>query len=131
MKKIAFIGAGNMGGALVMGICKAIDTQQVVIFDLNTERTAFLAEKTGCTVAQTAHAACADSEYIVLAVKPQQLRNVQAVVIDEVAKGNETAVKQQAAFSRKLGAVLGISIVALLVGAANLAFQILVYLHII
>ena len=48
MKKIAFIGAGNMGGALVMGICKAIDPQQVVIFDLNTERTAFLAEKTGC-----------------------------------------------------------------------------------
>lgn len=58
-------------------------------------------------------------------------RNVQAVVIDEVAKGNEAAIKQQAAFSRKLGAVLGISIVALLVGAANLAFQILVYLHII
>ncbi len=58
-------------------------------------------------------------------------RNVQAVVIDEVAKGNDTAAKQQASVSRKLGAVLGISIVALLVGAANLAFQILVYLHII
>lgn len=58
-------------------------------------------------------------------------RNVQAVVIDELAKGTEMAAKQQKAVSRKLGAVLGVSIVALLVGAANLAFQILVYLHII
>ena len=72
MKKIAFIGAGNMGGALVLGVCKAIDPQQVIIFDLNTERTEFLREKTGCAVAQSAHDACAQSEYIVLAVKPQQ-----------------------------------------------------------
>ena len=95
MKKIAFIGAGNMGGALVMGICKAIDPQQVVIFDLNTERTAFLAEKTGCTVAQTAHAACADSEYIVLAVKPQQLRNVQALLIPAMKEAKEKGINQK------------------------------------
>jgi len=95
MKKIAFIGAGNMGGALVMGICKAIDPQQVVIFDLNTERTDFLRSKTGCTVAQTAHAACADSEYIVLAVKPQQLRNVQALLVPAMKEAKEKGIKQK------------------------------------
>lgn len=58
-------------------------------------------------------------------------RNVQAVVVEELAKANEMTGKQQASCSRKLAAVLGISIVALLATAANLTFQILVYLHII
>lgn len=58
-------------------------------------------------------------------------RNVQAVVVDEMAKQNEAAGKNTSSLSGKLGAVLGISVVALLVSAAGLAFQILVYLHII
>lgn len=58
-------------------------------------------------------------------------RNVQAVVVDETAKQNEASGKNTSAVSGKLGAVLGISVVALLVSAAGLAFQILVYLHII
>lgn len=58
-------------------------------------------------------------------------RNVQAVVVDELAKQNEAAGKNTSSLSGKLGAVLGISIIALLVSAAGLAFQILVYLHII
>ena len=95
MKKIAFIGAGNMGGALVLGVCKAIDTQQVIIFDLNTERTEFLREKTGCAVAQSAHDACAQAEYIVLAVKPQQLRNVQALLIPAMKAAKEKGINQK------------------------------------
>lgn len=58
-------------------------------------------------------------------------RNVQAVVVDEMAKQNEAAGKNSSSLSGKLGAVLGISIISLLVSAAGLAFQILVYLHII
>ncbi len=58
-------------------------------------------------------------------------RNVQAVVVDEMAKQNEAAGKNTSSLSGKLGAVLGISVIALLVSAAGLAFQILVYLHII
>ncbi len=95
MNKIAFIGAGNMGGALVMGICKAIEPQQVVIFDLNTDRTAFLAEKTGCQVALSASEACADSEYIVLAVKPQQLRDVQAQLVSAMKQAKEKGINQK------------------------------------
>ena len=95
MKKIAFIGAGNMGGALVMGICKVLDPQQVVIFDLNTERTAFLAEKTGCAVAETAEKACEAAEYIVLAVKPQQLRDVQAQLIPAMKGAKENGISQK------------------------------------
>ncbi|MBQ8603268.1 MAG: pyrroline-5-carboxylate reductase [Oscillospiraceae bacterium] len=77
MKKIAFIGAGNMGGALIMGICKAIDPHQVVIYDPDTEKTALLSQKTGCAVSESADAAVLNAEYVVLAVKPQVLRGVQ------------------------------------------------------
>ena len=86
MKKIAFIGAGNMGGALVLGVCKTVNPQDVVIFDLNSERTAFLAKETGCVVAETAFDACSESEYVVLGVKPQQLRDVQTQLIPAMAK---------------------------------------------
>ncbi len=58
-------------------------------------------------------------------------RNVQAVVVDGNAKQGEASGKNASSLSGKLGAVLGISLVALLVSAAGLAFQILVYLHII
>lgn len=58
-------------------------------------------------------------------------RNVQAVVVDEASKQNETNGKVLSSLSGKLGAVLGISIVALLTAVAGVVFQILVYLHII
>lgn len=58
-------------------------------------------------------------------------RNVQAVVVDETAKQTETNAKGFSSLSGKLGAVLGISIVALLTAVAGVVFQILVYLHII
>lgn len=95
MKKIAFIGAGNMGGALVMGICKTLDPQQVVIFDLNAERTEFLRNKTGCTVAQSANEACENAEYIVFAVKPQQLRDVQTQLIPAMKTAKESGIRQK------------------------------------
>lgn len=58
-------------------------------------------------------------------------RNVQAVVVDGNAKQEEASGKNASSVSGKLGAVLGISLVALLVSAAGLAFQVLVYLNII
>ncbi len=95
MKKIAFIGAGNMGGALVLGVCKVIEPQSVVIFDLNKERTGFLSEKTGCLVADSAQSACENAEYIVLGVKPQQLRQVQASLIPAMKKAKENGIQQK------------------------------------
>ncbi|MBR5521601.1 MAG: pyrroline-5-carboxylate reductase [Oscillospiraceae bacterium] len=94
MKKIAFIGAGNMGGALVMGICKAIDPEQVIIYDPDIEKTATLSSKTGCIVADSADSAVADSEYVVLAVKPQILRGVQQNLVSAMQKAAREGKKQ-------------------------------------
>ena len=95
MKKIALIGAGNMGGALIVGVCKAIDPQQVVIFDIDTQKTAALSEKTGCAVAQSAEQACAQAEYVVLAVKPQFLRDVQTQLIPAMQQAQRQGIQQK------------------------------------
>lgn len=58
-------------------------------------------------------------------------RNVQAVVVEELAKQNETVSNTMKAVSKKIGAAVGISVVAMLAAAGGLIFQILVYLHII
>lgn len=58
-------------------------------------------------------------------------RNVQAVVVDETAKLNERNGKQFSAASKRLTAVLVLSILSLLTSVAGLVFQLLVYLHVI
>ena len=46
-----FIGAGNMGGALVEAVCRAVEPKNVAIYDRDAAKLAALAEKTGCTAA--------------------------------------------------------------------------------
>lgn len=58
-------------------------------------------------------------------------RNVQAVIVEEIAKQNEISGKSCSSVLSRVSALLGISIVALLLSAAGVVFQILVYLHII
>lgn len=58
-------------------------------------------------------------------------RNVQAVVVEELEKQNETVGKTMNTVAKKVGMAVGISIVAMLAAAGGLAFQILTYLHII
>lgn len=58
-------------------------------------------------------------------------RNVQAAVVEENGKQNDATAKSISSLSGKLGAILGISAVALLASVGGLVFQILVYLNII
>lgn len=58
-------------------------------------------------------------------------RNVQAVVLEENSKQTESILAVVKAMKGKLGAVLGISIVALLAAIGGVVFQVLVYLQII
>ena len=47
--KIAFIGTGNMGGALIEGVCRAVDPTEVIIFDIDRAKRENLSRKTGCS----------------------------------------------------------------------------------
>lgn len=78
MKHIAFIGAGNMGGAMVRAVCKALEPQNVVIYRPNRQAAARLSEETGCRVADSAAEAVRGAGYVLLCIKPQVLRPVLA-----------------------------------------------------
>lgn len=73
MKKVSFIGAGNMGSAIIHGICQVIDPANVYIFDPNTNVTASVSTKTGCRVSHTASEAVQNADITFLCVKPQVL----------------------------------------------------------
>ncbi len=77
---IGFIGAGNMGGAIIRAVCRGIDPAQVLISDLSGEKAAALAAETGCAVAKDAAEVAAGCRIVVLCVKPQVLAETAASV---------------------------------------------------
>lgn len=81
MKKIAFIGTGNMGGALVKAACKAIDPKEVLITNRTLAKAQELADQLGCCVAQNNLEAVKNASYVVLCVKPQVINGV----LEEIA----------------------------------------------
>lgn len=84
MKKIAFIGVGNMASAILMGITKEtcpchISYEDVALFDIANEKTApFCA--LGATAYQTVADAVSAATFVCLAVKPQQYADVLASI---------------------------------------------------
>ncbi|MGW8115530.1 pyrroline-5-carboxylate reductase [Caproicibacterium sp. NSD3] len=81
MKKIAFIGTGNMGGALIKAACKAVDPKEVLITNRTLAKAQELADQLGCCVAQNNLEAVKNAFYVVLCVKPQVINGV----LEEIA----------------------------------------------
>lgn len=93
MYKIGFIGAGNMGGALIIAACKTIGADQVIITDYNIEKASKLALKLGCQVAETNVDVVRNAEFVVLAVKPNIIRDVAAGIAPALAADAEQGTK--------------------------------------
>ena len=70
----AFIGAGNMGGALARALCKTLPAQQVILYDILPEKARALAEELGCIAASDAAEAVSQADYVMLGVKPQMMK---------------------------------------------------------
>ena len=94
MFKIGFIGAGNMGGALITAACRTIGAEQVVITDYDKEKAQALAAQTGCAVAADNMKIAADAEFIVLAVKPGVIRPVATGIADTLQEGAARGLHQ-------------------------------------
>ena len=77
--KISFIGGGNMAAALIGGLAgKVTDGANLHVVDLNPEALQNLAQRFGVSTSTEIDAAIGRSEVIVLAVKPQQMKEVVA-----------------------------------------------------
>lgn len=84
--RIAFIGGGNMAGALISGLVKKLASPtQIHVIDLNPDSLQSLVDRYGvstCTSIETSpDAQLRDADMIVLAVKPQQLHSVAASLL--------------------------------------------------
>lgn len=93
MLKIGFIGAGNMGGALIEAACRSVGAENVMITDYSLEKAKELAEKTGCKVADTNDEVVKNAEYVFLAVKPDVIRGVASDIADGLNKDAEAGTK--------------------------------------
>ena len=121
-ESIAFIGAGNMGGALVEAICAGTHPSQVTIYDPSAEKVAALAKKTGCRTAPDGISAVRDAHYVVMAVKPQIFPSVLQELLP--------ALQQNAAAGRpnvlvSIAAGIEISTIEQQLGAADLTLPVI------
>ncbi len=83
MNKIGFIGAGNMGGAIMKGIAKSgmsSDTE-IYAFDMDKEKVNSLSEY-GIKAAESANEICDNCDIVFLAVKPQVFEDVLLSIKD-------------------------------------------------
>lgn len=93
MAKLAFIGAGNMAGAIVEGILRsgAAAPGDIVMADVSEERLAEVAGKYGVGTTRSNADAVRGADTVVLAVKPQQLAEAVAQAGDAFAAGQLVA----------------------------------------
>lgn len=78
VKTAAFIGTGNMGGALARAACRAIGPGEVVLANRTLQKAEDLARELGCAVAPDNAQAVESARYVFLCVKPQMMAGVLA-----------------------------------------------------
>lgn len=84
MKTIGCIGVGNMGGAVLTAICRALPEETVLICDKDSAKTADFAEKFHCRPTDSRTLA-EQADYIILGIKPQFMKSVLGEIKDILA----------------------------------------------
>lgn len=77
-KKIAFIGAGNMGEALLAGLltCKTVPLKNIIAADVRKERLAYLKKKYRVATTDKAAEAIGRADVVFLSIKPQYMEQL-------------------------------------------------------
>ena len=87
-KNITFIGAGNMGGAILSGLInkKLVEVENITVFDAYAPTLNNLQEKYGVNITYNENLAVENADIVILAVKPN--------IIDEVLEKIKTNLKE-------------------------------------
>ena len=85
MKKIGFIGTGNMGSALARAVCKSQGGGAVILANRTRAKAEALAEELSCRVWNN-QVLAEQCEYIFLGVKPQMMAGMLADIAPTLAK---------------------------------------------
>lgn len=85
-KRVAFIGCGNMGSALISGILGSglISKDKVLVTDIRPKRLEYIRKKEGVSTTENNREAVDKCDIIVLAVKPQVMERVLSEIKDVV-----------------------------------------------
>lgn len=75
MKKIGFLGCGNMGGALAKAAIKSVGAENVYVYDVDFLKADAFAKETDVNVEDTEYIVL-NCDYIFLGVKPQMLKSL-------------------------------------------------------
>jgi pyrroline-5-carboxylate reductase len=87
--KITFIGGGNMAAALIAGLAGQLTAgANIHVVDPNADQLARLAASYGVSTARQVDESAGRSDVIVLAVKPQQMREVAANLLPHLGGSN-------------------------------------------
>ncbi len=106
MRTVAFIGTGNMGGALAEAACRALSPAQVILTNRTPEKADTLARQLGCVAALSNEAAVRSAEYIFLGVKPQMYEDL-ARELNPVLRSCHEAGQDKVLVSMAAGLTLG------------------------
>lgn len=84
--QFGFIGMGNMGFAILMGLLKQYDAKQITFTRRNRDRKEDISARTGVVASEDNRTCAENSRYVVLAVKPQQMDGVIGEIKDAVTE---------------------------------------------
>lgn len=91
--QIAFIGAGNMAGALIGGLlADGVPPDRLTATDPSIEKCRALNTNLGIRTLQDNRAAVADADVVVLAVKPQVLKQVAVEIAEQVHRSRPLVI---------------------------------------
>ena len=84
MKKIACIGTGAMGGAIIRAVCNKFDPNNITVSNRTLEKGKSFANDTGCRFANNNKDCIKDAKYIFIAVKPAFLSDLFAEIKNDI-----------------------------------------------
>ena len=84
MKKIACIGTGAMGGAIMRTVCNKFDPNNITVSNRTLEKGKSFANDTGCRFADNNKDCIKDAKYIFIAVKPAFLSDLFAEIKNDI-----------------------------------------------